>query len=145
MIRRVRAGSTVVEYELRQTARSSVECRVSAEGAVVFAPKRMPLREIDAFVLQKAGWIAQAQAEMRRRAGQNQVRIKAGFSEGAPIPVEGQEYALRLLPGDRVSVSLTGQEIAVTGTDGSAEAVREAVRAFLVGQARDRLAERTAY
>ena len=54
-----RAGE--IEYELTYKKVKNLNLRVQSDGAVaVSAPKRVPLHEIDHFVLSRAGWIEAA-------------------------------------------------------------------------------------
>ena len=51
-----RAGE--IEYELTYKKVKNLNLRVQSDGAVaVSAPMRVPLHEIDRFVLSRAGWI----------------------------------------------------------------------------------------
>lgn len=58
-----------VTYELTRKRVKNINLRVRADGsAAVSAPARVPLREIDAFVAQRAAWVAAARARALARA-----------------------------------------------------------------------------
>ena len=68
MLRRASKNGITIDYELKQTNRKSIECRVSAESVTVFAPLRLPVREADAFVLRQAEWIEKTRRQAQRPA-----------------------------------------------------------------------------
>lgn len=141
MVRQIRSKEGSVEYELKRTDRKSVECRVNAEGAVVFAPIRMPLKDVDEFVRQRVGWILEASGRLQAQAERAKARLEQNLSDGAAIPLEGRIYALRLSPGAKKGVSLRGNEIIVTGTE-DAEEIRALLRRYLSSLAGKRIYER---
>ena len=65
MIRKVRWGKSVIGYELKISVRKTIGIRVNAGHVLVGAPKGMPLKDIDAFVLSRADWIMQALEKTR--------------------------------------------------------------------------------
>lgn len=142
MIRKVRWGKSVIGYELKISVRKTIGIRVNAGHVLVGAPKGMPLKDIDAFVLSRADWIMQALEKTRLLAEKAQERAEAGFSEGAPIPIEGRNYALHLVRAARKAVRTEGISLIVSGPDQSTETVREQVRRYLIDRAMDRLSER---
>lgn len=80
------------DYQLIRSDRRTLSVSINGQGAlVVRAPKHMPLREIEAFLAQKARWIAQKQAQMRAAA-------PAPFlpADGAKLPYLGGTLTLRL-------------------------------------------------
>ena len=145
MIRRVNAHGKTIEYELRLTARRSVECRVAPGRVAVFAPLRFPLREADAFVLRQADWILRSLETSDARAEAALERNKQAMQEGALVPVEGKNYMLRLEPGGKPAVRLNGENILVSGTDGDALQIRAAIRNHLIALAKTRFEERVRF
>lgn len=65
----------MIEYRLLRSDRRTLSIIVDGTGAlVVRAPRRMAVREIEAFIAQKQRWIAEKQEAARRRtAGQRQL------------------------------------------------------------------------
>lgn len=58
----------MTDYTLIRSARRTLALEIASDGRLlVRAPRRMPLREIEAFLSAKAGWIASARARQQRR------------------------------------------------------------------------------
>lgn len=142
MIRRVNDHGTVIEYELRLTARRSVECRVAPGRVTVFAPLRFPACGADEFVLRQAEWILKTLRALDARAGAALEKSEQAMREGAPVPVEGRTYRIALRPGKKVSVCPEGENLVVSGTDGEPLSVRAAIRDYLIALAKRRFEER---
>lgn len=142
MIRRVQKGNICIEYELRQTARKSVECKVNENAVVVYAPVQLPVREIDAFVLRQSEWIVQAMEKTKLAASRRQAKTERDMQNGTLIPLEGKNYALRILPGARPDIQLAGDEIRVCGFGGDSARIKEALRQFLINYSMPRFSER---
>ncbi len=140
MRRSVRAGGRIIEYELVQTSRASVELRVLPDGVRVFAPKSFPLRQADRLVAERADWIAEARARLDAYKAREENRYP--MTEGMPVPVEGRPLTLRLRWAARRSAWTEGADLILSGPDLSPEAVREQLRDYLIERAKKRLAER---
>lgn len=83
----------MTDYQLIRSQRRTLSISVDGEGAlVVRAPMRMPVREIEAFILQKREWIAQKQVLAQSSLLHRQ---QAQLSEGGCIPFCGGELLLR--------------------------------------------------
>ena len=141
-MRKVRKGGTAIEYELKTSVRKTIGIRVNARHVLVGAPQGMPLKDIDAFVLSRFDWIMQALDASRAIEQKAQERAEEGFSEGAPIPLEGRNHTLRLVRAARKTVRTEGTSLIVSGPDQSTETVREQVRRYLIDRAMERLSER---
>ena len=141
-MRKVRKGGTAIEYELKTSVRKTIGIRVNARRVLVGAPQGMPLKDIDAFVLSRFDWIMQALDASRAIEQKAQERAEEGFSEGAPIPLEGRNHTLRLVRAARKTVRTEGTSLIVSGPDQSTETVREQVRRYLIDRAMERLSER---
>lgn len=133
-----------VRYELRRTGRKTVECRVGAEGAVVFAPLSTPVAVIDAFVRQNAAAIEAAQTRRAQSLQAAKERLNGLLTDGAPIPVEGKQRTLRLPPGSSGAPTLTGDELIVPGASDAGETLRR-LRSFLSALALERIEARVAF
>ena len=140
MLRSVKAGGQVIEYELVQTARASVEVRVLPDGVRVFAPKSFPLRQADAFVRERADWIREARARLESYKAREEDRFP--MADGMPVPVEGRTYALRLERAAARRERIEGDALLLRGPDLSPDAVRGQLRDFLIDRAKERLTER---
>ncbi len=143
MERRVSLGRETVSYELVQTVRSSVELRVTPDGLKLFAPKSFPLRQADQFVRDRADWIRQAQGRLETYRDREASRFP--MTDGMPVPVEGRQYALRLRRSVTPGVRFDGDAILLRGPDLSPEAVSGQLREFLIGLAKERIAQRLSH
>lgn len=75
----------MIDYRLIRSDRRTLSISIDREGAlVVRAPKRMNLKEIEAFIQQKERWIAEKQNAARQAAQQVPV-----LTEGALLPFWG--------------------------------------------------------
>ncbi len=137
MHRSVRVRGKIIEYELQRTDRRSIECRVTAEGVKVFAPRRAPLDAIEEMIKSRAGWIEENQHALRER--QRSLQSAWDMKNGMSVPMEGQIYRLKVIPGGKKGVSLMGDELILSGTDGSYAQAEAALRAFLIGRMKERL------
>ena len=140
MLRTVKAGNETITYELVQTARSSVELRALPDGLRLFAPKRYPLRQADAFVVQRADWIRQAQARLNAYKDREAERFP--MTEGMEVPLEGERWTLRLEKAARRSARFEAGVILLSGPDIFPDTVREQLRDALIERAKERIAQR---
>ena len=145
MIRRVNNHGTVIEYELRLTARRSVECRVAPGRVTVFAPLRFPARGADEFVLKQAEWILKTLRALDARAGAALERNEQAMREGAPVPVEGRVYQIELRSEKKASVRIEGENLIVSGAGDEPLQIRAAIRNYLIALARTRFEERVRF
>lgn len=80
----------MTEYRLIRSDRRTLSISIDREGAlVVHAPKRMSIRDIEAFIEQKKGWISDHQAQVRAAAEQ-----RPKLTAGAAFPFWG--HTLRI-------------------------------------------------
>jgi predicted metal-dependent hydrolase len=123
-----------VAFLLRRSRRRSIGFLVGLEGLSVSAPKWVGLREIDAAVRERGGWILARLAEQRERAA----RVEAGrivWKDGVELPYLGRKIRV-VLDGER---ALGDGEVAL---DPAAEGDAQSVRELHVGLPRDASAER---
>ena len=81
----------VSPYRLVRSKRRTLALVIDREGTLVArAPQRMPIREIEAFIAQKEGWILAKQAEV-----QNRQAADVALEEGMPLPFWGGTLTLR--------------------------------------------------
>lgn len=84
-------------YELRRSRRRSIGIVVGPEGLAVSAPRWVGQGEIDAALLEKAGWILRKLQEQRER----QSRLEAArvqWREGGSVPFLGESVIMVLDP-----------------------------------------------
>jgi len=145
MLRRIKYKGTAIEYELRQTNRRSVECRVEPGRVTVFAPFSYPVSAADEFVLRQGDWILNTLRQAGQRAEAKLERDVQSMQDGSLIPIEGKEYALMCLPGSQTVVKTDKDRLVVFGAPKDPLKVREAVRGYLVRLALVRFEERVKY
>jgi hypothetical protein len=87
--RAIALGSTHVSYEFRRGKRRTIGFSIGPDGLAVRAPAWVPLHEVDAALLEKAGWIVRKLGEARERQGRvESARIE--WRDGAAIPYLGE-------------------------------------------------------
>lgn len=145
MIRRVSKNGAVIEYELKQTQRKNIECRVTPNRVTVFAPFRLPVHEADAFVLKQADWILNALNQSKANAEAILERNKKNMQDGMPIPIEGKNYLLLCREEGPDDVQIDGNRIIVSGMEGNPLITRVIIREYLQNLAMKRLEERVRY
>jgi predicted metal-dependent hydrolase len=140
-----------VGFLLRRSRRRSIGFVVGIEGLVVSAPKWVALREIDAAVREKGGWILARLAEQRERAA----RVAAArvvWRDGAELLYLGQTIRVVLdarhgLAAGEVALEAAGEEATTTiaaprrlhvglPADAGADRLRDAVQSWLQREAR---------
>lgn len=150
--RQATLGGTFVAYEFRRRRRRSIGFVVGAEGLTVSAPTWVPLREIDAAVQDKSGWIlAKLQAARQRHDQLESARIE--WKDGASFPFLGEPVILVLDPRRGTGAVLNTEAQALPGVprltlhvglpqDAAPEKIRDVVQAWLMKQARRLFTER---
>jgi predicted metal-dependent hydrolase len=84
-----------IAFLLKRTRRRSIGFSVGAEGLAVSAPKWVALREIDAAVREKSGWILAKLGDQRERASRLQDR-RIVWQDGAELMFIGQPIRIAL-------------------------------------------------
>ncbi|WP_332814401.1 M48 family metallopeptidase [Ramlibacter sp.] len=150
--RQATLAGTFVAYEFRRRRRRSIGFLVGAEGLTVSAPAWVPLREVDAAVQEKSGWIlAKLQAARQRRDQLESARIE--WKDGACFPFLGEPVIVVLDPRRGTGAVLNTEAQALPGVprltlhvglphDAAAEQIRDVVQAWLMRQARRLFTER---
>lgn len=101
----------------------NLSIRITREGEVVVtAPLGMPDEYIDAFLLQKRGWIEKHRAEMLKKASMR----PREYVSGETIRVLGEPYILRVIEGLAPGAAIDGQELVLTVRRNSTHEQREA-------------------
>ena len=88
-----------MQYRLVRTDRRTLAITIDGGGeCVVRAPMRMPQREIEAFVAEKAAWILAKQREMQLKSSKAQ-HLQPRLEDGAEWNIGGRRLALRFVSG----------------------------------------------
>ena len=153
--REAQLAHALVAYEFKRGKRRTIGFVVGPHGLVVRAPRWVPLYEVTAALQEKAVWIVKKLGEMRER----ELRLASNrieWKNGGTLPFLGEPMVVVLDPshafGDQSAV-LRGNADALPGCAGlglhlglphqaAPEQIRDAVRAWLMRQARRVFTER---
>lgn len=84
-----------LEYRLRYSQRKTLALTVDRRGLVVAAPIGLARSSVEAFVLKHEDWIWCKLAVL----AENETSRRLVLQDGATIPVQGQDWQLRIEPG----------------------------------------------
>ena len=143
-----------VAYELRRSRRRSIGFVVGVEGLSVSAPRWVGQAEIEAALLEKAGWILRKLQEQRERASRLQA-AKVQWREGGSVPFLGETVIMVLDPRATGAVLHT-DALALPGVPrltlhlglpqtAAPDQIRDLVQSWLQRQARRIFEERCAH
>lgn len=93
-IRRLLIAGRVIDYRLKTGARR-LTMTIDDRGLRLSAPTRLPLAEIEAFVMSHGAWVLQKLDELASRAVPRHLRL----ADGARLPLLGSGIEVRVLPG----------------------------------------------
>jgi len=132
-IRRLRFGSTTIDYELRRSPRRRKTVEISVDpvdGVRVAAPASASPARIDALIKRRASWILRRFADCRNGAA---LAPRREFVTGESLDYLGKQYRLRLVRGDArasgpVRLARGWLEIVAPMTASEPEGRRRAVR-----------------
>jgi predicted metal-dependent hydrolase len=144
--RHAQLHGVMVSFRLERSRRQSIGFLVGADGLVVRAPNWVPLREVDAAVLEKGLWIVTKLQQFKERQTE-QFQKAIEWRHGAEVPFLGRTVQLCVL--ERGVGRVLGQDISpdcllpVTVPPGAGVAqVRDAAQAWLKKQAKALFEER---
>ncbi len=147
--RETRLCNAVVAYEFKRAKRRTIGFSVGPEGLVVSAPKWVPLREVDAAVQEKSGWIVNKLDETRQRHERLSAQ-RIEWRHGTVVPLLGQPLTVLLDPEHRFPAA--GAELrcgdhgltlqVALAQAATAQQIRDAVQAWLMRHARQVFTER---
>lgn len=150
-LRRVHTPAGEICYTLRRARRRTMGLTVGPQGVSVAASRWVGLREIDAFVIDKAAWVQRKLAEVRERQ-QHLAAARIAWSAGGEVPFLGQTLVLALdarTTGAQVcpapQAGMAGELRLGLPPEASAAQIREAVECWWQRQARRLFAERCAH
>lgn len=108
MERTVQFGAEKIVYELERKRVKNLNLRIRRDGSVaVSAPSRIPVREIDAWVLQKRNFIQAAQQRLRTLETKR-VQMRQ-LVDGERIRILDRDWQLRVLQHEKEGVFPRGE------------------------------------
>ncbi len=136
----VRSGSTTIDYTVRRSARRRKTVQISVVGGevIVAAPRRTPVRELEAIVRERAAWI------MKRLAEEAQKPAPARFVTGEKLSCLGEDISLTVTLSDdpKPTVQFARRRFSISVPANLDDEQRaDAIRAALAAWYRDRAAE----
>ena len=136
----------VVAYAFKRSRRRTIGFSVGPDGLAVSAPTWAPLRDVEAALREKSGWIVRKLGEMRER-GSRMEAARIEWADGVVLPFFGQPLQVVLAPDHAFARS--GVELQQTaGPDGTtrllvglahgveSSRIRDLVQAWLMREAR---------
>ncbi|MGQ0509732.1 MAG: M48 family metallopeptidase [Betaproteobacteria bacterium] len=112
--RAILLGGRAVPYRFERRRRRSFALAVNHDGLRVLAPMRAPMREVEAFLQEKSGWITRKLDEWAARGRPATLLGRSGES----LPLFGRTLALEVVPGARAV--MLHEDRVVVRTDGDA-------------------------
>lgn len=145
--RRVMLGTELHTYRLRRARRRTIGFQIDDHGLTVSAPRWVPLREVEAAIVEKERWIRGKLVEWRQWKARHRL-AEVRWADGGQIPHLGAPLTLRL----NGNASATGLRLTASGRelhlalppDVDETQVKDAVQGWLQAEARRVLAERIA-
>ena len=157
--RESRLGNALIAYEFRRSKRRTIGFSVGSEGLVVSAPKWVALHAVESALLERTDWIIKKLGEtQQRRAQLESARIE--WSDGTQIPFLGQPVIVVLDPRHafgtgcaQLQENCNPESLTLPGVvqralhvalphNAAPEKIRDAVQAWLMGQAKRMFTER---
>jgi len=141
--RQLRIEHEVFTFRLRRARRRSIGFQIDDRGLTVSAPRWVPLREIEAAIVEKRRWIVTKQREWHEWCSRRRLPVLR-FVDGDRLPYLGSHLVLRT-DTDAVATHRQERELRLALPRGAGEPrVRDAVQAWLQAEARRVFAERIA-
>ncbi len=123
-VRRAVLLGRAVSYRFERRQRRTFAIAVNHDGLRVLAPMRAPLREVEAFLQEKAGWITRKLDEWSARGRPARLLGRTGES----LPLFGRTLALEVVPGKR-AVLLQEDRVVVRADHDAPGLLKEWIRA----------------
>ncbi len=95
-----------LEYELQRKKVKNINLRIKPEGVFVSAPKSVPQRVIDAFLISRAAFIFAALDRIS-------LREMPEYTDGSAFSLLGKEYILKIFDADKNSAHIVDNYIVV--------------------------------
>ncbi len=145
--RRVLLGTELHTYRLRRARRRTIGFQIDDRGLTVSAPRWVPLREVEAAIVEKERWIRGKLAEWREWKARRRL-AEVRWTDGGQVPHLGAALTLRLAASagtTQLRLTAAGRELHLAlPPDADQTQVRDAVQAWLQAEARRVLGERLA-
>lgn len=125
-----------IRYRFERRRRRTLALAVDHDGLRVLAPLRAPLREVEAFLQEKSGWITRKLDDWAARGRPVSLRV----STGEFLPLFGRTLSIQVAPGPR-AVRLSEDALLVR-TNGDARAL---LKDWIRDQALAVFSDRAAY
>jgi predicted metal-dependent hydrolase len=100
--RRIVLAGEIVDYRLVRARRRTIGMQIDLSGLTVRASRWVTLRDIEAALAERAGWILRALAQWRARRREV---LPREWKNGAPILYRGHELSLALHPARLPAIS----------------------------------------
>jgi predicted metal-dependent hydrolase len=146
-VRRIQLGIDPLDYRLRRARRRSIGFVIDDAGLTISAPRWVTVRDIEAAIREKERWIRAKLVEWRDWRSRRKLPTVV-FADGGSLPFLGSEVTLRLgraSDGTQLVEFGMRREVWVAlPTDAAEQQVRDAVQAWLQGEARRVLGARLA-
>ena len=107
--RQLRIEHEVFTFRLRRARRRSIGFQIDDRGLTVSAPRWVPLREIEAAIVEKRRWIVTKQREWHEWCSRRRLPVLR-FVDGDRLPYLGSHLVLRT-DADAVATHLQEQEL----------------------------------
>lgn len=138
--RHVRLDHGLLPYRLRRARRRSIGFQIDDQGLTVSAPRWVPLREIEAAIVEKRRWIVARQREWNEWRTRRRLPV-VRFVEGGVLPYLGGQVTMRL--GGSGGIQRRDADLWLALPPEATELqVRDAAQAWLQAEARQVFAER---
>lgn len=142
--RSLHVGEHLIEYVLVRSKRRSIGFLVSDDGLRVTAPKWITITEIEQAVREKQRWIFTKLNEHRERSARR-LKPHMQWRDGATFPYMGDDFILRLRPGQQQSILLApvSRELIISlPSDAGEQQMKDRVLGWLQAQAKTLFRER---
>ncbi len=130
-----------IPYQLERRTRNTIGLKISPQGLVVLAPRRLSMAQLEAALLSKAGWI-----EKKLDHIQAQVLPGMVWQDGTQLWLLGQEMRLQVEPHsqNKMLKHLPGQLLLATSTPDNQEYLAHKVVQWYRSYAKQDFARRLA-
>ncbi len=134
--RRVMTPLGAMDYTLERKKVKNINLRVKHDGSVyVSAPKRVPVREIEGFIISRSEYIRRAAVYFAER---DVKKAPPSYTDGEELMYLGSKLKLSLIPDSREYAELCGEELQIHIRDtGNTQRVKKLVDGWYDKQCRE--------
>lgn len=122
-LRRIVIRGRDLPYRFERRRRRSFAIAENHDGLRVLAPVHAPMRDVEAFLQEKSGWITRKLEEWAARGRPVRLRGRSGEA----VPLFGRMLALEVVPGAR-TVLLQEDRIVVAADDDALAVLKDWIR-----------------